>query len=323
MINNSTDKSELNLLEEWPVKELLFVPSFMVATADDRVLMGDRDHNGCLLLDLNNHSCSKEKWHQPERIALQEKTGFLFTEKGITDISASSTPEKTIAAVAAKGQYASCWQVGSNDGYVLEAQAFAVAVAPNAASVAVGLGRWVLDSVSSAQAEVVIWDIPENEILVRRKLPGSCVVQLLWIQNEAEAFYNYTDGRGLDELIIVTTVTRNQSEGFGAILDPLDLRIIEIADIPTADLLRPIAAWPQEGRIWAGGFRYLDKSFHEPELWLKPSPEWAPCITNSRSVWLSENRLFRIERNSDDQFIAQILGSLSPKAEETAEEISR
>ena len=300
--------------------------SVMVATGDDRVLIGDEYQDGCLLLDLNNHSCAKEEWRQPERIALQKQMWSHSPEKGIRDISASTTPEKTIAAIAAKERYASCWEVGSNDGWVLDAEAHAVAVAPDASCVAVGLGKWVLDSMTPAQAEVVIWHVPENDIWIRRKLPGSCVVQLLWIQDEGgliyDNVYNATEPTWLNELIIATTITRDQSKGFVVILDPIFLRILEIADISKAGQLRPIAAWPQEKRLWAGGYRHLDESFHEP--WLKPSPEWAPCMTGKHNeIWLSENRIFRLNRNSDDHLFAQILGPLSSIAEDTSEEISR
>lgn len=301
--------------------------SVMVASGDGRVLVGDQYQDDCFLLDLNNRSCTKEAWPQPERIALQEQTGYLFPEKGIRDLSVSSADGKTIAAVAAKGQYASCWQVGSDDGWVLDGEAHAVAVAPRASSVAVGLGKWVLDSVSPAQAEVVIWDIPENEALIRRKLPGACVVQLLWIQDDDGLiygnFYNATKNSWLNELIIATTITRDQRKGFVVLLDPVFLRILEIADIAEAGKLRPIAAWPQESRLWAGGFRDLDESFHDP--WLQPSPEWAPRMTAipHREIWLSEDRLFRLESDPQGRLFAQLLESLNSSVEEVSEAIAR
>lgn len=301
--------------------------SFMVPTGDGRVLVGDQYQDGCFLLDLNNRSCTKEAWPQPERIALQEQTGYLFPEKGIRDLSVSSADGKTIAAVAAKGQYASCWQVGSEDGWVLDGEAHAVAVAPHASSVAVGLGKWVLDSVTPAQAEVVIWDIPENEALIRRKLPGACVVQLLWIQDDDgliyDNIYDATKMSWLNQLIVATTVTRDQSKGFVVLLDPVFLRILEIADIAEAGRLRPIAAWPNERRVWAGGFRDLDESFHGP--WLKPSPEWAPRMTAipHRETWLSEDRLFRLESDPRGRLFAQLLEPLNSSVEEVIEEIAR
>jgi hypothetical protein len=327
MISNPSAKSGLTLLEQWPVKAALPQSSVMVATGDGRVLVGDQYQDGCLLLDLNNRSCTKDAWPQPERIALQVKTGYLFPEKGIRDLSVSSADGKTIAAVAAKGQYASCWQVGSDDGWVLDGEAHAVAVAPHASSVAVGLGKWVLDSVTPAQAEVVIWDIPENEALIRRKLPGACVVQLLWIQDDDGLiygnFYNATKNSWLNELIIATTITRDQRKGFVVLLDPVFLRILEIADIAEACRLRPIAAWPQERRLWAGGFRDLDESFHDP--WLKPGPEWAPRMTAipHRETWLSEDRLFRLESDPEGRLFAQLLEPLNSSVEEVIEEIAR
>lgn len=327
MTSTSSTNSGLTLLEQWPVKAALPQSSVMVATGDGRVLVGDQYQDGCLLLDLNNRSCTKEAWPQPERIALQEQTGYLFPEKGIRDLSVSTADGKTIAAVAAKGQYACCWQVGSDDGWVLDGEAHAVAVAPHASSVAVGLGKWVLDSVSPAQAEVVRWDIPENEVLSRRKLPGACVVQLLWIQDDDGLMYgniyDATKNSWLNELIVATTITRDQRKGFVVLLDPVFLRILEIADIAEAGKLRPIAAWPQESRLWAGGFRDLDESFHDP--WLKPSPEWAPRMTatHRREVWLSEDRLLRLESDSQGRLFAQLLEPLDSSVEEVTEEIAR
>ena len=132
MISNHSAKSRLTLLEQWPVKAAVPKSSVMVATGDGSVLVGDQYQDGCFLLNLNDRSCDKEVWPQPERISLQEQTGYLFPEKGIRDLSVSTVDGKTIAAVAAKGQYASCWQVGSSNGWVLDSEAHAVAVAPHA-----------------------------------------------------------------------------------------------------------------------------------------------------------------------------------------------
>ncbi len=300
--------------------------SVMVATGDGSVLVGDQYQDGCFLLDLNERSCAKEVWPQPERIYLQEQTGYLFPEKGIRDLSVSTVDGKTIAAVAAKEQYASCWQVGSSNGWVLDGEAHAVAVAPHASSVAVGLGKWVLDPVSPAQAEVVIWDIPENEVLIRRKLPGACVVQLLWIQDDDgliyDNIYDATKISWLKQLIVATTITRDQKRGFVVLLDPVFLRILEIADIAMVGKLRPIASWPQERRLWAGGFRDLDESFHDP--WIKPSPEWAPRMTAipHREIWLSKDRLLRLESDSQGRLFAQLLEPLDSSVEEVSEEIA-
>lgn len=327
MTSKPSTNSELTLLEQWPVNAALPQSSVMVATGGGMVLAGDQYQDGCLLLDLNNRSCTKEGWPQPERIALQEKTGYLFPEKGIRDLSVSSADGKTIAAVAANGHYASCWQVGSNDGWVLDGEAHAVAVAPHASSVAVGLGKWVLDSVTHAQAEVVIWDIPQNKALIRRKLPGACVVQLLWIQDDDGLiygnFYNVLKCSYLNELIVAITITRDQSKGFVVLLDPVFLRILEIADIAEAGKLRPIAAWPQDRRLWAGGFRDLGDGFHDP--WLQPSPEWAPSMTAipNREIWLSENRIFRLKSDTQGRLFAQLLEPLNSGVEEVTEEIAR
>lgn len=316
----------LRLVEQWPVEINLPNPSVMMSTGDGRLLIGDRSQDGCFLLDLNHHTCHREVWHQPERIVLQEQTGFLFPEKGIRDLSVSTDSPQPIAAVAAKGLFASCWHVGGKNGWVLDGEAHSVAVAPNGSSVAVGLGKWVLDPVSPAQAEVVIWDIPENEFLIRRKLPGACVVQLLWIHGEGgliyDNIYNATAPRWLNELIIATTVTRNQSSGFVVLLDPVFLRILEIADIGDARNLGPIAAWPQEHRIWAGGFRDLGEHFHDP--WIKANHEWAPksSASHCRRIWLSEDRLCRLEYGSDDRLFVQILESISSNDEEPAEEFA-
>jgi hypothetical protein len=326
MIGNPSANSGLTLLEQWPVNAAVPKGSVMVATDDGSVLVGDEYQDGCFLLNLNDRSCAKEVWPKPERITLQEQTRYLFPEKGIRDLSVSTVDGKTIAAVAAKGQYASCWQVGSSNGWVLDGEAHAVAVAPHASSVAVGLGKWVLDPVSPAQAEVVIWDIPENEALIRRKLPGSCVVQLLWIQNEDgliyDNIYNATKLSWLNELIVATTITRDQSKGFVVLLDPVFLRILEIADIAEAGKLRPIAVWPQESRLWAGGFRDLDDSFHDP--WLKLRPEWAPRMTAipQREIWLSKNRLLSLESDSQGRLFAQLLEPQNSSVEEVAEEIA-
>ncbi len=327
MTSTPSTNSGFTLLEQWPVNAALPKDSVMVATGDGRVLVGDQYQDGCFLFDLNNRSCVKKAWPEPERIARQRQIKYLFPEPGIRDLSASTASGKTIAAVAAKGQYATCWQVGSDEGCVLDMEAHAVAVAPNASSVAVGLGKWVLDSVTPAQAEVVIWDIPENEVLIRRKLPGACVVKLLWIQDDDgliyDNIYDATKISWLNQLIVATTVTRDQSKGFVVLLDPVFLRILEIADIAQAGKLRPIAAWPNERRLWAGGFRDLDDSFHEPGS--SPSPEWAPRMTAIpyRETWLSEDRLFRLESDPQGRLFAQLLESLNSSVEEVTEEIAR
>jgi len=100
------------------------------------------------------------------------------------------------------------------------------------------------------------------------------------------------------------------------------LRILEIADIAMVGKLRPIASWPQERRLWAGGFRDLDESFHDP--WIKPSPEWAPRMTAipHREIWLSKDRLLRLESDSQGRLFAQLLEPLDSSVEEVSEEIA-
>lgn len=323
MTSRSLTKPKLTLLDQWQVNEALPTFPLLSAVEHGRVLVGGRYQDGCLLLDLTKQVCTKEGGPQPKRIAIAEKVG-LYPEKGIRDLSVSTRSGQTIAAVAAKGLYASCWNINTGEGWALDDQAHAVSVSPNGSAVAVGLGKWVLDSVTPAQAEVVIWDIPEDEVQIRRKLPGACVVKLLWIRNEDgliyDNIYNAAQCSWLNELIIVTTITRDQRGGFVALLDPKFLRILEIADIAEAGNLWAIAAWPQARRLWVGGFRHLEDSFHDPRV--KPWQKWAPRKTalGSMDLWLSEDRLLRLEHASNDGFIVQIFGLDSSDLEADFEE---
>ncbi len=251
-------------------------------------------------------------------------------EKGILDLSIATLGKRRIAALSTKAGYASCWELGGEAGCIIETQygIRTVAVHPNAELLAVGTGRKVLDTVSQAIAEVQIWTTDGEEMLDKRRLPGACVISMLWVHHEEGLMDGYildaVDGRpigkgracvamesgSLDVVLVVTTETRNQRGGFVTLLDPQLLTILDIAEIPDASGLGAISAWPERREIWAGGFRGLDDLYetYNPRLNLRTAPQ-KTAANMSSELWLSDGKMFKFSRDQSDAWVAQVWGT--------------
>ena len=276
-----SETQELELIDEWPVDLPVFIEGFMVEADEGKVLVALQLPNdyedGCFVFDIGNRSCQPEKWFQPDWVKQQWKVWHRGPEKGIRDLSVARNGTRSTAAVATKAGYLSCWDLGSDTGCTIEVQQEiqTVAVHPNTDWLAVGTGKKVLDTVTQAIAEVQLWTTDGKEMLDKRRLPGSCVIRMLWVHDEEGLLSGYTlhavDGRPIGKgrecvviesgrlktVLVVTTETRNQRGGFVTLLDPQLLTILDIAEIPEATSLAPISAWPEEKEVWAGGFRAL------------------------------------------------------------------
>lgn len=328
------EAQELELIDEWPVDLEGYMEGLMVEADEGKVLAALKLPNdyedGCFIFDIGNRSFQSEKWFQPDWVKQQWKVWHRGPEKGIRDLSLARNGTRSTAAVATKAGYAACWDLGSEAGCIIETEygIRTVAVHPNTNLLAIGTGRKVLDTVSQAIAEVQLWSTDGEEMLDKRRLPGSCVINMLWVHHEDglidSQILHVVDGRpigkgracvvmergSLEVVLVVTTETRNQRGGFVTLLDPQLLTILDIAEIPEASGLGAISAWPESKEIWAGGFRGLDDlcSTYNPRLNLRKAPQKTAAYAGSR-LWLSDGRLFNFSRDQSDAWVAQVWGT--------------
>lgn len=329
-----SETQELELIDEWPVELEGYMEGLMVEVGEGKVLAALKLQNdyedGCFVFDIGNRSLKSEKWFQPDWVKQQWGVWHRGPEKGILDVSVATQCAKSIAALSTKAGYVACWELGTDAGCIIESEygVRTVAVHPNTNLLAIGTGRKVLDTVSQAIAEVQLWSADGKELLDKRRLPGSCVMNMLWVHHEdglmASHILRVVDGRpigkgracivlesgSLEVVLAVTTETRNQRGGFVTLLDPQLLTILDIAEIPDASGLGAIFAWPEYQEIWAGGIRGLNR-LHETcrsEL----NPRTAPQKTASHIVsglWLSDGRMFKFARAKSDAWVAQVWGA--------------
>jgi hypothetical protein len=326
-----SEAQELELIDEWPVDLEGYLEGLMVEVGEGKVLaalvLPNDYEDGCFVFDIGNRSFQSEKWFQPDWLKQHWKVWHRGPEKGILDVSVATQGAKSIAALSTKAGYVACWELGSEAGCIIESEygVRTVAVHPNTDLLAIGTGRKVLDTVSQAIAEVQLWSNDGEEMLVKRRLPGSCVINMLGVHNEeglmASHLLRVVDGRSigkgracivlesgsLEVVLAVTTETRNQRGGFVTLLDPQLLTILDIAEIPEASGLGAIFAWPEYQEIWAGGIRGLN-SLHETyrsEL----NPRTAPQKTAANALgglWLSDGRMFKLTRDRSGNRVAQV-----------------
>lgn len=332
--NDELEGQDLVLIDEWSVYLPGFLKGLMVEVDEGKVLAALKLPNdyedGCFVIDIGNRSSQSQKWFQPDWVKQQWKVLHMGPEKGILDLSVATQGTRSIAAISTKAGYATCWELGSEAGCIIETEygIRTVAVHPNTNLLAIGTGRKVLDTVSQEIAEVQIWSTDGEEMLDKRRLPGSCVISMLWVHQEEGLMDGYhleiVDGRpigkrracvvmesgSLEVVLAVTTETRNQRGGFVTLLDPQLLTILDIAEIPEASGLGGISAWPERREIWAGGFRGLDDlcETYNPQLNLRTAPQKTATYMNSE-LWLSDGRMFRFSRDKSDVWTAQIWGS--------------
>ena len=332
---DESETQELELIDEWLVDLEGYMEGLMVEVDRGKALAAlelPNDYkDGCFIFDIENRSSQSEKWFQPDWVGQQWKMWHRGPEKGILDLSIAMQGTRRIAALSTKAGYAACWELGGEAGCIIETQdgIRTVAVHPNTEMLAIGTGRKALDTVSQAIAEVQLWSTDGEEMLDKRRLPGSCVINMLWVHHEEGLVDGYiidaVDGRpigkgracvvmesgSLEVVLAVTTETRNQRGGFVTLLDPQLLTILDIAEIPEGTgSLSCISAWPERREIWAGGFRGLDDlcSTYKPKL----SPRKAPQKTATHmcsELWLSDGRMFRFSRGQADAWVAQVWGS--------------
>ncbi len=331
--NDESEGQELVLIDEWSVDLEGYMEGLMVEADKGKVLaalkLPNDDEDGCFVIDIGNRSCQSQKWFQPDWVKQQWKVLQMGPEKGILDLSVATQGTRSIAAISTKAGYATCWELGSETGCIIETDygIRTVAVHPNTNLLAIGTGRKVLDTVSQAIAEVQIWSTDGEEMLDKRRLPGSCVINMLWVHHEEGLMDGYildaVDGRpigkgracllmesgSLEVVLAVTTETRNQQGGFVTLLDPQLLTILDIAEIPEASGLGGISAWPERREIWAGGFRGLDDlcETYNPQLDRRTAPQ-KTATSMSSELWLSDGRMFRFSCDKSDARAAQIWG---------------
>lgn len=333
--SDDTEKLDLELIDEWPIDLEGYMEGLMVEADEGKVLAALKLPNdyedGCFVFDIGNRSCQSEKWFQPDWVKQQWKVWHRGPEKGVLDLSIATQGTRSIAALSTKAGYASCWQLGSEAGCIIETQygIRAVAVHPNTELLAIGTGRKVLDTVSHAIAEVQLWSTDREEMLDKRRLPGSCVINMLWVHGQDGLVWDYSleivDGRpigkgracvvmetgSLEVVLAVTTETRNQRGGFITLLNPQLLTILDIAEIPEGTgSLSPISAWPERREIWAGGFRGLADLYetYNPRLNLRTAPQKTAAYAGS-GLWLSDGRMFKFSRDQSDAWVAQVWGA--------------
>lgn len=332
--SDESDAQELELIDEWPVDLEGYMEGRMVEIGDGKVLaalkLPNSYEDGCFVFDIAKRSFKPEKWFQPDWVKQQWKVWHNGPEKGILDLSVATLGTRSVATLSTKAGYAACWELGTEVGCTIESQygIRSVAVHPNTDLLAIGTGRKVLDTVSQAIAEVQLWPTNGEEMLDKRRLPGSCVINMLWMHHDEGLVHGYildaVDGRpigkgracvvmesgSLEVVLVVTTETRNQSGGFVTLLDPQLLTILDIAEIPEASGLGGIYAWPDRRVIWAGGFRELD-DLHETynsNRNLRTAPQKIASHANSK-LWLSDGMMFRFSRDRSDAWVAQVWGT--------------
>ncbi len=329
-----SDAQELELIDEWPVALEGYMEGLLVEAGEGKVLaaleLPNDYEDGCFVFDIWKRSFQSEKWFQPDWVKQQWQMWHSGPEKGILDLSVATQGTRSIAALSTKAGYAACWELGSEAGSIIEGGygIRTVAVHPNTNLLAIGTGKKVLDTVSQAIAEVQLWPTNGEEMLDKRRLPGSCVINMLWVHHEEGLIDGYildaVDGRpigknracvvmeggSLEVVLVVTTETRNQRGGFVTLLDPQLLTILDIAEIPEASGLGAISAWPERREIWAGGFRGLDDlcETYKPKLNPKMAPQKTAAHMTS-GLWLSDGGMFRFARDQSDAWVAQVWGA--------------
>ena len=169
----------------------------MVAAGNGRVLVAlkleDEYEDGCFLFDLADRSCTREHWFQPAWVRQQWAVLQMGPEKGIRGLSAMNYGDRVLAAIATRAGFAACWELGSDRGCTIETETSvqSVDLHPHADLLAIGTGRRVLDLKSQAIAEVQIWSPDGEEMVERRRLPGACVINMLWVHHDDELVSGY------------------------------------------------------------------------------------------------------------------------------------
>jgi len=329
----NSETQELELIDEWPVDLPGSYEGLMVEADEGKVLVALKLPNdyedGCFVFDIGDRSCQPEKWFQPDWVKQQWKVWHRGPEKGIRDLSVATNGTKTIAAVATKAAYAACWELGSDKGCTIEVDygVQTVAVHPHTDWLAIGTGRKVLDTVSQAIAEVQLWTSDGKEMLDKRRLPGACVISMLWVHNQDGLMPGFklhaVDGKQvgierpcillendwIDTVLMVTTELRNQRGGFVTIIDPQLFTILDIAEIPEPDgFLTPLGAWPESRQIWAGRLRQLDdlyETFGRHGVDVQSAPQ-KTAWSAFGGIWLSNDRLFRFAFDGCHRLTAQL-----------------
>lgn len=316
--SHSTGNS-LTLKREWAIDNSCFDDSGRFALADkDHVLGAFSPRNSCsetcYLFELSTGSIRQEHWHQPDWVETHWRLYKRGPDRGILDVSATRQGSRMFGAVATQANFASYWELGTSNGYVIETEfgVRAVAVHPHLDYVAVGTGRKVLDSVSQAVAEVQFWDFASQSIIDRLRLPGACVASMLWLHEPEGLMDGYTtwvnDGKRLNRsgpciilepgsfktLLAVITETRNQRHGFVTLIDPQLMQIVAIDEAAHGAPLSCIGFSPPQD-LAAGGYRYLE-SFFDVKTKSPDLPVKMHCMTSvsdCMDLWVNEKQLFR------------------------------
>lgn len=324
--------AEFELKLEWP---------FLLPTDDSgRLCVIDESHvlgafsprdsysETCLIFNLDRGATTEERLHQPEWVEQSWVRWHRGPERGIRDLSVAAQKANAFAAVVTNANYATCWALGSGGGFTIEAQygVRSAAVHPTTDLIAIGTGSKVLDTASQAIAEIQLWDITRREIIDSCRLPGSCVISMLWLQDENGLIEGYeaclNDGKALGlngpclilepghykTLIAVTTETRNQKSGYVCLVDPQLLTIVAIAEVPERRYLLGIAFNPPRA-LWAGGRRSLDDFYdasysYDEDIW-----KHARCQTSSSMLsrlWIDSSKFLQLGWTKTNKRVVQV-----------------
>ncbi len=171
----------------------------------------------CFMLNLEKRTIRAE----PEILPSWIKVDDLDIGHSLQSLSISGGVHP-VCAVATKVGWAGVWQLDTIESISIETEnggpVYSVAVNPSGDRIALGIGRYVLDSRSKPEASVELWRLADSPVFVATKsLPGGVVDRMIWD----------TDG----ETILAATGDLSQTRGHLALLDGHSLGILEIAEI--------------------------------------------------------------------------------------------
>lgn len=308
------------LVDAWPVERACDAGGRLIRLSASQVLGAFRPHgalNGCCyVFDLVSRSAGQERWMQPAWVTQQWQQLQIVPNNAIRDLAACTTASGQLAALTTDGGYGSCWHLGSERGFVLESELGIqrVSFSPCGRQLAIGTGAFVLDRRSTPVAEVQIWDVSQQRCLTSLRLPGACVTGLLWLdaieaglegfrfshvgEKTADSFTPcpYFIHDTLDEMLVVTTLSKDQSRGYVALLSVPVLTLVEIAEIPEDCFASSPICFRQPNRLSAGGLRLLDQ-FHDPEVGSSFDllrSEQRTATPSSEPVWLGGDLSFQL-----------------------------
>lgn len=193
---------------------------FQPVAIDQQRLLVSTWEKRCYVLDLKHRTCTAEPLIGPPK--------NRYAGRCLRSPTVSTIGTVQICAVATTAGWAGVWRLGATEATVLfpvsGGSVNATAMAQDGGRLAVGLGYYPLDSVSTAEAVVELWDLRRDPIYkARRKLPGVAIDHLAWSSEE--------------DVILAVSGARDQNHGYVALLDGSSLNILDIAEVEHGNFL--------------------------------------------------------------------------------------